>query len=452
MLSKASQRPTPKSEETQPKSDRDSETQQARDDAKTKSTSRKSKTEKTAKPHSRKRTQGNDGEAAEAEDAGQSAEKSDPAAADASADQSSDDSESEIDAESAEARPHASDDSDERKPDAEAAALAQQPARQPIDPKTPAETDEADDSETTANVEAVAKATPQQQTQVKTANAKSIKDSGGDGDESADPVDAAHASALTSKSPRAGDRLAIPRKDAESANERRAATGASQKPSDPTDPTGALPQTDAFQQLAGLFDDAESSKPQTKSVDAKETTASPDMTRFVTPTHTGQAHDSNVSAIPDSPQAELTPEARFAEENHEKIVSGVRGELLPNGGTMRLRLDPPELGTLQVSLHMRDGVVSAQFQTANGDAANLLSHTLSDLRSTLEAHGIVVDKLHVQQSPREESDSGTQQHGSQSRDQSYEQQQDARREQQRKDMIQKMWDRLSGLAPIDLVA
>ena len=104
---------------------------------------------------------------------------------------------------------------------------------------------------------------------------------------------------------------------------------------------------------------------------------------------------------PDGPPApDAPPEARFADANHARIVAGVRGELLPNGGTMHLRLDPPELGDLQVSVHLRDGVITAAFQTSNDDATRLLSHSLGDLKTLLESQGVAVGKLHVQQSPR----------------------------------------------------
>jgi flagellar hook-length control protein FliK len=167
----------------------------------------------------------------------------------------------------------------------------------------------------------------------------------------------------------------------------------------------------------------------------------------------GAARETSATQLPAARAAtELPPETRFAADNHEKIVSGVRGELLPNGGTMKLRLDPPELGTLQVSLHLRDGVVTAAFQTANDDAARMLSHTLGDLRATLEAHGIAVDKLHVQQSPRDEGGDPSTSDDAGRNSQTFEQQQESRREQQRRDAVQRIWDKLAGIAPIDLVA
>jgi flagellar hook-length control protein FliK len=150
--------------------------------------------------------------------------------------------------------------------------------------------------------------------------------------------------------------------------------------------------------------------------------------------------------------AEPMPEARFADVNNPKIVTGVRGELLPGGGTMHLRLDPPELGDLQISVHLRDGVMTAGFQTSNDQATRLLSHSLGNLKSMLEAQGVNVDKLHVQQGPKSNpGDSRDSRDGSR-RDPTPEQRQSDRRDQQRKEIIQKMWDKLAGKAPVDLVA
>src|SRR5204863_4592494 len=53
--------------------------------------------------------------------------------------------------------------------------------------------------------------------------------------------------------------------------------------------------------------------------------------------------------------ADAPPELRFAQDNHETIVTNVRSQLLPHGGQMEIRLDPPELGALKVMVEMRDG-------------------------------------------------------------------------------------------------
>ncbi|MGB7156735.1 MAG: flagellar hook-length control protein FliK [Tepidisphaeraceae bacterium] len=150
-----------------------------------------------------------------------------------------------------------------------------------------------------------------------------------------------------------------------------------------------------------------------------------------------------------SAPAPVPPQAHFVEANHPKIVTAVRGELLPHGGSMQIRLDPPELGALLVSVHMQDGVMTASFHTTNDDATKLLSHSLSQLKQVLESQGVSVEKLQVQQSPRDQQ-SGNDDPRQQPRDP---QDDAARQEQQRKEMLRRMWRRLSmGSDPLDLVA
>jgi flagellar hook-length control protein FliK len=144
----------------------------------------------------------------------------------------------------------------------------------------------------------------------------------------------------------------------------------------------------------------------------------------------------------------VPPEIRFADTNHPQIVTGMRGQLLPDGGTMHIRLDPPELGALQVSVHMENGVMTASFQTSNDEATKLLSHSLAQLKHVLESQGVSVDKLHVTQTPRDQqadNDNPRQQSGSDNPS--------ARQEQQRREILQRMWRKLTnGSDPLDTVA
>ncbi len=145
------------------------------------------------------------------------------------------------------------------------------------------------------------------------------------------------------------------------------------------------------------------------------------------------------------------PETRFADVNHPEIVKGIATQLLPRGGTMQLRLDPPELGALQVTLSMKDGVMNATFQTSNDDATRLLSHSMTQLKTAMESAGISVDKLQVQHTPKDSQShtAGEDQGKGQTGQDDLTRQQ----EQQRKDMIKRMWRKLSGENdPLDLVA
>jgi flagellar hook-length control protein FliK len=161
----------------------------------------------------------------------------------------------------------------------------------------------------------------------------------------------------------------------------------------------------------------------------------------------------------DAPKAPVTQPAvvpaptaaDFAAANHAQIVNSVHTQLLPNGGTMRLRLDPPDLGAMQVTVRMRDGVMSAEFQTSNDQAAKLLSHSLGDLKTQLESQGMSVDKLHVTSAPQESRGKGGESDSGQQREQTPSDEQ--RREQQRKEMLRRMWSKLAkGNAPLDMVA
>ncbi|MGC4034169.1 MAG: flagellar hook-length control protein FliK [Tepidisphaeraceae bacterium] len=151
------------------------------------------------------------------------------------------------------------------------------------------------------------------------------------------------------------------------------------------------------------------------------------------------------------------PQRTVAEENVDRIVTSVRGEMQKGGGTMQIRLDPPSLGQVQVQISVDDtGVLSASLQTSNEEATRLLSHNLQQLKTTLETAGVMVDKIQVKQAAPTEQSSSNQQNG-QGEDgrqsgQSF-QDQSARQEQQRREMLQRMWAKLAGTGePLDLVA
>lgn len=153
---------------------------------------------------------------------------------------------------------------------------------------------------------------------------------------------------------------------------------------------------------------------------------------------------------PAPPTPPAPPEAQFAEANHASIVTAMHGQLLPDGGTMHIRLDPPELGALQVSVHMQDGVMTASFQTSNDEATKLLSHSMAQLKNALESQGVTVDKMHVSQAPRDQqaSNEDTRQQQQNASDNP-----SARQEQQRREILQRMWRRLTnGSDPLDMVA
>jgi len=107
------------------------------------------------------------------------------------------------------------------------------------------------------------------------------------------------------------------------------------------------------------------------------------------------------AAAHQAPASPAPPEVHFAEQNLQNVITSVRTQLLPHGGTMQIRLDPPELGALQVTLHVNDGQMTASFQTTNDEATRLLSHSLNQLRQALETQGVHVEKIQVQQTSKD---------------------------------------------------
>jgi flagellar hook-length control protein FliK len=173
---------------------------------------------------------------------------------------------------------------------------------------------------------------------------------------------------------------------------------------------------------------------------AASTTTSPTPAASVNPAARGAA----------SP---ASPGAKFVADNHPAIVQSVKTQLLPTGGTMRLRLDPPELGAMQVSVHLKDGVVTASFETSNDQATKMLSHSLGQLKQALESQGITVGKMHVQQSAKSQSGPNQSADSESDSDQSQENTSSSQQDEQRRETLRRMWERLSiGGDPLDMVA
>jgi flagellar hook-length control protein FliK len=96
----------------------------------------------------------------------------------------------------------------------------------------------------------------------------------------------------------------------------------------------------------------------------------------------------------------------------DQVVLGLRGKLDPQNGKAEIRLDPPNMGSLKVSIALNKGSLTAQFETSTDVVRDLLSNHIDKLRSVLEGQGITVDRLAVQtqaqpQTPSQTSDQGS---------------------------------------------
>lgn len=67
-----------------------------------------------------------------------------------------------------------------------------------------------------------------------------------------------------------------------------------------------------------------------------------------------------------------------------------------HGGTVTLRLNPPELGALRIAVRMDGPMLSATFEASSAAVSSLLEGQMHMLRSALERVGLGVDQLNVQ--------------------------------------------------------
>jgi len=106
-----------------------------------------------------------------------------------------------------------------------------------------------------------------------------------------------------------------------------------------------------------------------------------------------------------------------------RVVRGLSAMVSQRGGTMMMRLDPPELGALQVKMTVMNGVVNAQMLATSEQGARILERNMGSLRAALEQQGLTVEKLSV--TTNQQSNSSDLQGNSQQREGDSQRDQDA---------------------------
>jgi flagellar hook-length control protein FliK len=118
-----------------------------------------------------------------------------------------------------------------------------------------------------------------------------------------------------------------------------------------------------------------------------------------TPTATFTASDNQVTQTSGASQVAPTAQTRETDNtqlNTARIARGLQNAVQQKGGTVTLRLTPPEMGTVRIQLQMQSGTVNAQFHAETESTRSLLNQQMSQLRSSLEQQGLTVERLGVQ--------------------------------------------------------
>ena len=96
-----------------------------------------------------------------------------------------------------------------------------------------------------------------------------------------------------------------------------------------------------------------------------------------------------------------------------RVSRALQNAIQQKGGTITIRMMPPELGQVRVDIQMHGGKISASFQAEHQSVQSLMSRELNHLRQALEKQGFTVDKLEVNQRPASSNASNSSQNESQ---------------------------------------
>ena len=118
----------------------------------------------------------------------------------------------------------------------------------------------------------------------------------------------------------------------------------------------------------------------------------------------GPARQANTTATADPTEGPNQHEA-VQRAQLVKRVSRAFQKLSDGGGTVRVRLSPPNLGAVRIEVQMQESRMNARITTESEAARSVLNDNLLDLRSRLSELGIQVDRVEV---VRESSTSGQQ--------------------------------------------
>jgi len=91
----------------------------------------------------------------------------------------------------------------------------------------------------------------------------------------------------------------------------------------------------------------------------------------------------------------LPPEGVLAAKVINQIVRAAKVHLFEGGGNVALRLEPPHLGTVHMTVTAANGAVTAAIQTSTESAKQVLESDLAGLKQALGDAGVKVDSINV---------------------------------------------------------
>jgi flagellar hook-length control protein FliK len=125
----------------------------------------------------------------------------------------------------------------------------------------------------------------------------------------------------------------------------------------------------------------------------------------------GSSRQAPAAATQGSQAADPAAEATAAPIDRARFVQRVEQAVQSmgdSGGSLRLRLSPPELGTLRISLSLRQGELNAHLEVETSAARNLLLDHLGELRDRLAQQNVKIQQFDVDLADRRSGGTGNQ--------------------------------------------
>lgn len=83
----------------------------------------------------------------------------------------------------------------------------------------------------------------------------------------------------------------------------------------------------------------------------------------------------------------------------QRVVQVLRAQTHSGGGEIRLRLEPPDLGSLRIDMRMHGDVLTLRVQATTDAARQIIESRAAELQHALAQHGISVDRISVEHRP-----------------------------------------------------
>ena len=137
--------------------------------------------------------------------------------------------------------------------------------------------------------------------------------------------------------------------------------------------------------------------PSTPAHDAASTTASATQATTDAAQPVASAPVEARAPAVDPPQPQPQPDAQSPEDeaNLARTERGLGAALRQRGGSVTLRLTPAELGTIRIEMRVSEGSVVARLTAEHDSAHALLTRNLGELKQSLQARGLLVERLEV---------------------------------------------------------